>query len=113
MSDICQLCNAEGPDHRTLLISCLYLLTEVVPEMEQVLEKGRVFYHLRICKSCRARLLDHLESWREECTARQRVLKDPDGNSVLQNPEATIPVRMHGTTVMMTPEQYEEYRRNA
>ena len=108
--DVCQLCGAVGPDKRHLNISCLYELTEVVPEMWRTIEDG--LYHLRICKSCRARLLDHLESWREECVARKRVLKDPDGNSVLQNPEAVIPVRMHGTTVMMTPEQHEDYRRN-
>ena len=109
--DICQLCEAEGPDKRTLLIECFYELTEVVPELETATFGNRKIYRLRICKSCRGRLIGHLAEWRKECVARRNIPKDHDGNDTYEEEFVNIPVRLYGTTVMMTPQQYEEYSR--
>ena len=110
--DTCQLCGAVGPDKRTLVMRYFYELTEVVPEMSGV-DGGLPRYSLRTCKHCRALFLVMLGEWRSACLARRVVPKDHDGNDTFEDPEAAIPVRVLGTVVMMTEEQYDEYRRNA
>ena len=110
--DICELCGAQGPDHRTLALRYFYEITEMVPEMDSYLEKSRVrVYTLRTCKHCRGMFLGMLQEWRSACLARRPVTKDADGDDLHGDPRANIPVRVHGTVAMMTPEQYEEYRR--
>ena len=118
--DTCQLCDARGADKRSLFLSCFYAIQEVLPEaidmrwIDGYEERG---YFLRICKSCRARLLGHLRQWREECVALRELPKDHDGYAdeeyvlVIHDPRATIPVRVDGAVIYMTPEQHEQYRR--
>lgn len=115
-SDLCQLCHAYGADKRSLLISCFYVIKEVIPEAidlhavanEHV--KGRGYY-LRICKSCRGRLLGMLETWRNECVALRDVPKDHDGYPDGEDTDGLIPMRVNGVTVMLTPEGYERRQR--
>jgi len=75
IDDECMLCHAPGEDKRTLLISCGYELSEIVPEL--VIVFGG--YSLRLCKCCRGALLRHLSTWRDERVARRGLLLDHDG----------------------------------
>ena len=81
--DGCQLCNAKGQNMRNLFLECLYDLNEYIPELidtdmvRNTMYRGT--YYLRICKSCRARFLNHLKEWREECVALRACKKDSDG----------------------------------
>ncbi len=109
--DTCELCGAQGPDHRTLALRYFYEISEVVPEMTPYRDNWAVLYSLRTCKHCRGLFLGMLQEWRSACLARRPVSKDADGGDLHGDPRANIPVRVHGTVAMMTPEQYEEYRR--
>lgn len=109
----CQLCHAEGPDKRSLFISCLYAVHEVVSEVidlrgcdESVNDRG---YYLRICKSCRSRLLTMLGEWRRICIENRELPKDHDGHLVEVDPDANIPVRINGAIRMMTLGEYERW----
>jgi len=111
--DSCILCDAYGADKRSLFIDCLYDISEVIPEAidlhgcgESLKNRG---WYLRICKSCRGALLAHLLEWRTERAALRGLPKGHDGGLLEEDEEATIPIRAHGTTVMMTEEQYEAY----
>ena len=114
--DECQLCGAHGDDKRSLFISCFYAVQEAVPEaidlaaVNNLKDRG---YYLRICKSCRGRLLGHLRQWRQECIALRELPKDHDGyvddDYVVRDPRADIPVRTDGVVTHMTPEQWEAY----
>lgn len=114
--DQCQLCEATGPDKRSLVLDCFYRVDEVIPEAidlhaaEDAGLRGRGWY-LRICKGCRGRLLAALGAWRQECIALREVAKDSDGTPEDDNPARTIPVRQHGAIVLMTREEYEAYQR--
>ena len=107
--DLCQLCHAHGGDKRSLHISCLYAIHEVVPEAIDLwaCDPSGQGYYLRICKACRGRLLDMLSFWRDECVNLRAVPKDEDGNI---EQEGDIPVRINGRIVMMTEEQYDTYK---
>lgn len=106
----CQLCEAAGPDMRSLFVGCGYAVHEVVEEsiclsgIESLHDRG---HFLRICKTCRGRLLEHMRVWAEECRAMRGIPKDSDGSPVEQDPERNIPVRVHGAVVMMTRKEYE------
>lgn len=112
-SDLCMLCGAYGSDKRSLFMSCFYDISEVVPEMIDLFDveglKDRDWY-LRICKTCRGELLDHLQQWRNERVALRSVAKDHDGYVYENGDEKLIPVRLQGMVVYMTPEDYEEYK---
>lgn len=117
--DLCMLCGAYGADKRSLLIYCGYVVAEAVPEaidihdVEAVHARHKDGYFLRICKSCRAALLGHLEQWRNERAALRDRPKDHDGHvydAFAEYVGETIPVRIHGAVVTMTPEQFEEYK---
>jgi hypothetical protein len=90
--DLCQLCNAYGADKRSLILACFYDVTEVVPEAIDLTDvagalKGRGYY-LRLCKSCRGRLLGMLKGWRNECIALRGLPKDHDGGIEDEDSEA-------------------------
>ena len=108
----CQMCDAHGPDKRSLTLSCLYDLHEVLPESILRQDVSRNFYYLRICKSCRGRLIGHLAEWRVECMANRGVTKGPDGHvyEVEADPDRNIPVRVHGALVMMTQVEWSDYK---
>ena len=107
--DICQLCLAEGPDKRTLTMSCFYDITEIVPEFsKQVLPSN---YHIRICKACRGDLLGKLEAWRTERLLNRGWPMDDDGNLIDRDPGKNIPVRINGAIQWMNGEEYEEYKK--
>ena len=114
--DLCMLCHAYGSDKRSLFLRCLYAVNEAVPEaidtfaVETLPEALRGFYYLRICKSCRGRLLGHLRDWRGECMVMRPVLKDHDGSPELESEEPLVPVRIDGAIVRMTQEDYERWK---
>lgn len=104
----CILCNAEGNDMRTLRISCMYQMDEVIPEIEPKDDIG--IWHLTFCKTCRSSMLSSLEQWRLECISRRDIVKDSDGcPEEWYDSPANIPVRVNGATVMMTEEEYQKY----
>lgn len=107
VNDICVLCHAHGPDKRTLIMACVYHITEMVPEAELHEDK---LYYARICKTCRGEFLDGLRVWRDQCVRRRALDKDHDGEPLdSTNPEADIPVRVSGRIVMMTGDEYVDY----
>lgn len=111
--DSCMACHAHGEDKRSLIISCGYDVSEVIPDVISLhlvegLE-GRGWY-LRICKSCRASLLAFLGTWWVARTATRGVPKDHDGGWLEEHPDAYIPVRQHGAVTMMTFAEWERYR---
>lgn len=114
-ADKCQLCGAEGPDKRTLLMSCFYALEEAVPEFIDLTDTNLLvdnlgFYYLRICKTCRGDLLGRLKQWGDERRARRGLPMDHDGGETDVEDERCIPVRVDGATVMMTYKEYTTYR---
>lgn len=104
--DLCMLCHAQGADKRSLKISCLYDIKEVVPEALDLKDH----FYLLICKSCRAKLLAHLEAWRNECLALQSLMKDHDGHIDIPDERKNIPVRINGAIVMMNEEEYQAFK---
>lgn len=109
---LCMLCGAYGTDKRNLRIAAFYDLQEVVPELLDLTgpDQACPAFYLRMCKSCRARLLRHLATWRAECVALQGTPKDHDGYlDEDADEDHNIPVRMHGITVLLTAEEYTAY----
>jgi hypothetical protein len=104
--NICQLCYAEGPDKRTVVMSCFYDLKEIVPEFDKI---GGV-YHLRVCKTCRSELLFRLQDWRKVAVSKREFPKDSDGWVELNEPGRNIPVRILGAIVMLTREEYDKWQ---
>ena len=106
--DLCQLCHAHGQDKRSLRIECFYAIEEVIPEIIDLHNcegERNCGYYLRICKSCRGRLLDMLGKWRNECISYRDKQKDHDGH-IEEDEERNIPVRVNGRIVMMTEQEY-------
>ena len=112
--DLCMLCHAYGTDKRSLTIDCFYQIKEVVPEaIDMHLLENDKGYYLRICKSCRGELLGLLKTWRDNCISRRGIAKDHDGcPEEWVTADANIPVRINGAVVMMTEENYTEYKEN-
>lgn len=112
--DLCMLCDAYGADKRSLFIDCFYAVDEAVPEALDIAEADidghKHGYYLRICKSCRGRLLGALRVWADECRSYRGLPKDHDGDFEIQDPDAVIPVRIDGTTRMLTREEYDAWR---
>lgn len=113
--DECMLCDAHGADKRSLFMSCFYDLQEAIPEFLDLSgidgEIGKRGWYLRICKSCRARLLGHIRAWGNECKALRDIPKDHDGYLVGDWIEGKIPVRVDGATTYMTPYEYKQHTR--
>lgn len=109
--DHCMMCDAHGPDMRTLLMRCFYAIEEVVPEAIALCDVPNAElpngYLLRICKTCRGGFLDHLGQWRTECLARKDQPKDEDGEVEVSDPERNIPVRRNGTIRWLTKTEWE------
>jgi hypothetical protein len=116
--DLCMLCHAHGQDKRSLFLDCFYAVNEVVPEalnLSQTLDgngQPRRGYYLRLCKTCRGRLLETLRTWADDCRTMRPLPKDGDGAPQDENPDRNIPVRIDGATVKMTPEEYAQYVAN-
>lgn len=113
--DLCMLCHAYGADKRSLYISCLYAMNEVVPEMIDLTDTDRKQhgYYLRICKSCRGSLLGHIADWAEERRDRRSMPKDHDGDELYpgdDDEDEVFYVRIHGVAVPMTPEQFKVWK---
>ena len=112
--ELCMICHAYGPDKRSLVIRCFYGIHEFVPEaldMELVDGFKSGDYFLRICKVCRSGFLVAMEDWRNVRVSLRGEPKDSDGGIGYDEYEGSmIPVRIAGATVMITPDQYEEYK---
>ena len=133
--DECQICLAHGQDKRSLTIDCLYAIHEAVPEaidLALVPEKKpqanaqadslddndswgdgkRRGYYLRICKSCRSRLLEHLKQWADEGRTNRGKPMDHDGCIESDFPddegEANIPIREFGAVRMITKAEWDK-----
>ena len=76
--NLCQMCGDIGEDMRSLMLRCLYNISEVVPEAIDTYDVAIDFngYYIRICKSCRGRFLRKLKEWRSECIS----LRDNKGS---------------------------------
>jgi len=109
--DLCMLCGAYGADKRNFRLNVFYDVSEVIPEALDMFLVDQSGWYLRICKTCRGELLRHLEAWRNERVAMRDVSKDHDGYPEEDELQGDIPVRINGMTVMMTAEQYEEYKK--
>lgn len=59
----CQKCGEFGEDRRSLLMSCLYEMSELNVPYERIEINGRKFYMLRVCKDCRGDWLIAIEAW--------------------------------------------------
>lgn len=82
--DRCQMCSDIGDDRRSLMLRCLYDISEVVPEAIDTFDVAIDFngYYIRICKACRGRFLGKLEEWRAECfEVRDRREQEPMGEA--------------------------------
>jgi len=112
--DLCQVCHAYGPDKRSLTIDCFYQLNESIPEFIDLFKvegRSRDGYYMRICQSCRGRLIAHLQEWFKAGKALRDTPKDHDGGIDYDgDPDANIPIRINGATVMFTREQYDAYK---
>jgi hypothetical protein len=112
--DLCMLCHAYGNDKRSLFIRCFYAVHEVVPEAIDLggvkdKELSKYGYYVRLCKSCRGRLLGHLKTWRDECVALQPIPKDHDGYLEEEDDTRNIYVRINGVNVAMNADEYAVY----
>lgn len=105
--DTCVLCRAEGPDKRTLAMRCFYEMREVVPEFPAPDQDGDGLYKLRICKSCRGRLLTHMMAWADECRANRGKAMDHDGNLEPEGGRG-IAVRVNGAIQWLTMEEWQQ-----
>ena len=81
--DACQICGAHGADKRSLFVDCLLELSEAIPEALDIREVGidshKSGYYLRICKSCRASFIRHMQAWRSERVTLRTCVLDHDG----------------------------------
>jgi len=113
--DLCMACHAYGADKRSLIISCGYDVSEVIPDaikLHSCPEKlGKRGWYLLVCKSCRAALLGLLAEWWNERVNLREIPKDHDGY-LDSDGSACIPVRQHGAVKMMTYEEWVRYRAN-
>lgn len=111
----CAVCGEVGQDRRTLRISHGYELREVSEKFErtQILESSPdsrlsdplPAWKLTTCKECRADLMGLLRRWIESGSA-------VDRRWISSDPERNIPVRIDGAIVMMTREEYDQWRTN-
>ncbi|MBM3273869.1 MAG: hypothetical protein FJZ00_01855 [Candidatus Sericytochromatia bacterium] len=115
--DLCQICWAYGADKRSWLMECLYAVHEAIPEAidlfglpddHRLAKRG---YYLRLCKSCRGAFLTALGDAATKRRALRSTQKDHDGSPLWDSdPECQIPVRVNGATVLMNPDDYEDWR---
>ncbi len=96
----CQRCGEEGEDRRTLWMACLYDMAELgVPFAKITIKEGNIdkpFYTLYVCKRCRGEWMTAIRAWF-------------DSKPEPSDANADIPVRVLGSTKMMTREEWEKY----
>ena len=64
---VCQVCNGEGDDRRSLIINVGYELKEVSNKfLDLTLIFDSPMYGLRMCKGCRGALMAKLSEWLKE-----------------------------------------------
>jgi hypothetical protein len=106
--ELCQICNQEGEDRRTLHLQYFYDMSEISDKLvkEEVTirfadghEVKNVFWTIRTCKDCRGHFLDVVRRW----TSGEFVTQTED------DPERNIPVRVDGRVVMMTTEEWQSH----
>jgi hypothetical protein len=124
VTDICDRCRrGPDPDLRTLWHACFYAMDELGLPFEQCKVQGVYlshtgtldafgypvfeepdpaqkphdfkFFTLRVCKDCRAAWMSAIKAWFYAVPALAH-----------ENPEANIPYRENGTTVMLTESEY-------
>lgn len=111
--DLCMICHAYGSDKRNLVVRCFYAVHEFVPEtLDMRLVDGFKSgdYFLRICKTCRSGFLTAMRDWRDYRVSVRHLPKGSDGEEEYDGESDMIPVRIAGATVMITSNQYEEYK---
>lgn len=105
--DVCGIHGGEpDPDLRTVMIGCLYDLTEAgLPKLslgavplDSPDSQPRPLYGLRVCKDCRGDLIGLLRTWRNG------AFHTPEED----DPERNVPYREDGRTVMLTLEEFYE-----
>lgn len=109
---LCMICHAYGNDKRSLFVSCFYAVHETVPEaidlsLTDQKDKG---YYLRICKMCRAEFLTMMGKWRTNRTAMRNIPKDHDGGIDYAVTDKTVPVRLNGMTIMLSPDEFKRFK---
>jgi len=104
MNEICQKCNAEEDDLRTLWMACFYDMDELqLPFKHETILEGEIgdrvtkhrFYTLRVCKECRARWMEMIRTWFHF-------------NFKRESPKTGIFVRHFGSNVEITEEEWRE-----
>lgn len=107
---LCQICNQEGEDLRTLRLQYLYDLSEISDKLTREEATIRfdggyeanakyVFWTIQTCKDCRGDFLGVLRRW----ISGELVSQTQD------NPDRNIPVRVDGRVVMMTTDEYQAH----
>jgi hypothetical protein len=105
------LSQSDGFDHdlRTLRLSYAYALGEGSDRLEPTIPA--TFHTITTCKSCRGDFLEVLWKWANGGflieTNRADAGISPRGDD---RPEANIPLRVAGRTVMVTREEWDAHR---
>lgn len=100
-------------DKRTIRIATLYDMKEVSQEfialydVPGVAEALKPFFSLQVCKRCRGDLLTAMQVWFE--TRRKEWGRPKTGDGQPVDDDTGIPVRINGSVVYMTDEQYTEW----
>jgi hypothetical protein len=108
---VCKICRNEGQDHRTLCLKNLYDLSEISDNL--IFDEETKLFRIPSCKRCRGDFMRLLGEW---CRGEHITNEDHDAycgdSKAVINPEATIPVRIDGVLKMLTPEEFDEWRRD-
>lgn len=109
MDDTCAICTgtqfqSDGYDHdlRTLVLRNGYDLSEGCDRLVKSTRLSEQHaYEITTCKECRGEFMEMLWLWANGGSMSGRADANPD---------ATIPYRRAGRTVMITPEEWETFR---
>jgi len=100
----CQVCGVVDQDIRHVSVECMYAVDEVAPHARYVKvdavdrDSPLGLFRIQCCKDCRADFLKMFGEW-----AAPKEFKSEPAEGIL--------VRQLGTTVVMTAEEYREYRK--
>ena len=106
--ELCQICNQEGEDRRTLRLEYFYDLSEISDKLKKAEvtirfadghEVKDVLWTIRTCKDCRGDFLGILRRW-----TNGEFITQTRGRS-----ERNIPVRVDGRVIMMTAEEWQAH----
>lgn len=98
----CQVCGEVGEDRRTLKLRYFYDLAEYGLD----LDPDEHFYNVRTCKDCRADFLTMLVIWARGDLV--KVREDRARQDALNGVERNIFIRLYGTNVGLTEEEWRE-----